>query len=598
MGSIAVIHSRSAAPYGDRVNAMLEAAPHRGTEFEVDGCGRTTFGVSNDPGWRDAWLAREGESAGVFAGVLDNMGDVVRELNAEGVVLQTENPAHVVLAAFRTWGDEAPARFRGLFSGAVTDGYRLRCFRDHLGFRTFFYRDDPEAFYAATEAKQVIAGAGISREPNLEWLELRLFHLSAGLEAALRGVTKFPRASTAVIEHEEAPAFTPYWDPDELLESAPLSVDEACERLVVVFEQVVKRMTTGADAVLLSGGLDSPMIAAFAAAASLERSGRPLLAVSAVFPDLPSVDERRYVELVAERFGLPLHAYRPSAKSLDDLDFWVRLLDAPVDTLSVPEIAESYRQARALGARTVLTGELAEYVLTMRHHLLAYLILHGRLNAAVRRMRQERGRGRAWSTIMRSLTLSLAPPIVATRYARWRRRNFRNLPSWLDAATGGFGDRSDLQVPARRRWSETTLGPTGAGGTSPTFEADDICAAYCGVHTRRPFADVDFWEFALSLRAETKFPDGFVKGLQRRALDGYLPDEIVRRQDRTGFASHMVATADYPALRRWILGSSHRMAGVDYKLLAERLEDESLAPLELNWARDLARIHAFLETFE
>jgi len=43
----------------------------------------------------------------------------------------------------------------------VTDGRTLWCSRDHLGFQTSFYRDDPEALVVATEAKQVVAGAGI-----------------------------------------------------------------------------------------------------------------------------------------------------------------------------------------------------------------------------------------------------------------------------------------------------------------------------------------------------------------------------------------------------------------------------------------------------
>jgi hypothetical protein len=40
------------------------------------------------------------------------------------------------------------------------------------------------------------------------------------------------------------------------------------------------------------------------------------------------------------------------------------------------------------------------------------------------------------------------------------------------------------------------------------------------------------------------------------------------------------------------------MPGVDYRLLAERLEREQLEVFELQRARDLARIHAFVSQFE
>jgi hypothetical protein len=37
------------------------------------------------------------------------------------------------------------------------------------------------------------------------------------------------------------------------------------------------------------------------------------------------------------------------------------------------------------------------------------------------------------------------------------------------------------------------------------------------------------------------------------------------------------------------------MGGVDYKLLGARLDAESMDVLELMWAYDLARVHAFLD---
>jgi asparagine synthase (glutamine-hydrolysing) len=127
-----------------------------------------------------------------------------------------------------------------------------------------------------------------------------------------------------------------------------------------------------------------------------------------------------------------------------------------------------------------------------------------------------------------------------------------------------------------------------------TAEADAICAAACGVEVRRPLADVDLWEFFLSLPAEQKFPDPVSKGLVRRAMRGRLPVEIFERRDKTAFDAHYLAGADYPALRRLLLDDWLRLPGVDYEHLRLRLEDESMGVFELSWASDLARAHAFL----
>ena len=577
---------------------MLRAAPHRGAELRARVCGRTALGVSNDPAFRDAWIAGDDAAAAVFAGTLDNCEELAAELRRDGVQLGSTDPAVVVLAGFRSWGERLPERLRGAFSGAISDGSTLHCFRDQVGFRSMFFRDESRSVFIASEAKQIIAGAGISREPDLEGLE-NLFW-GGGPKNALRGIERFPRGSRGTVRSDGSWSITGYWDPAPVLETARLTVDEACERLVEVIDQAVARAMTGADAVWLSGGIDSPTLAAFAAPRHLELAGRPLPAVSAVFPDFPGVDERKYIELVSDYLGLELHTYVPKARSLDDVEFWVRILDAPVDTLSIPETAESLVQARQVGARTVLSGELFEYAATVRQYAVAHLLFHGRWRAAGRRVREQRRKGWSWPPIIRPLLLEIAPPFVATRVARWRKRDYRHLPPWIDVErAGGRVFRPDLAIPARKRWAQLQLMPVGAGSASPNMEANEICAAYCGAHIRYPLVDVDLWEFFLSLPAEVKFPDRVLKRLVRDAMHGRLPDEILWRRDKTSFNEHVLATAEYPELRRWILGTNgYRMPGVDYRVLGERLEREELAVFELQKARDLARIHAFVSQFE
>ena len=103
----------------------------------------------------------------------------------------------------------------------------------------------------------------------------------------------------------------------------------------------------------LSGGIDSPAVAAFAAPGHEQRFGTSVGALSAVFPDLPSVDESGWISLVAEHLGMPLHTYRPQAKGLDDVQRWSDLLDCPTPIVSVPELDENYALARRLGHRSL-----------------------------------------------------------------------------------------------------------------------------------------------------------------------------------------------------------------------------------------------------
>jgi asparagine synthase (glutamine-hydrolysing) len=598
VGALAVVYSRAAPPDASVAERMLRAAPHRGPELSVRVRGSAVLGVTNDPEFRDAWIADDDAATAVFAGTLDNRAELVAKLERDGAKLAADDPASIVLAGFRTWGHGLAARLRGAFTGVISDGSSLYSFRDQVGFRSLFYRDESRGVFVATEAKQIVAGAEISREPDLEGLE-RLFW-GGGTKNALRGLERFPRASQGTVDRSGSWSISGYWDPTRLLETAQLSVEEAHDRLVEIIDQAVTRSVTGADAVWLSGGIDSPTVAAFAAPRHLELAGRPLRAVSAVFPHSPSVDERQYIELVSDYLGLELHTYVPKARSLDDVEFWVGLLDAPVDTLSIPGTAEGLLRARDVGARTVLSGELFEYAATMRQFAVAHMILQGRWRAAARRMRELRNRGRSWPSILKPLLLETAPPSVAKRVARWLGRDRGHLPPWMDVEkAGGRGSRPDLEIPARKRWATAQLAPVGPGVASPNMEANEICAAFCGAQLRYPLVDVDLWEFFLSLRAEVKYPDVVLKRLVRDAMKGRLPEEILWRRDKTAFDEHVLKTAEYPELRRWILGTNgYRMPGVDYPLLAERLEREELEVFELQRARDLARIHAFVAQFE
>lgn len=107
-------------------------------------------------------------------------------------------------------------------------------------------------------------------------------------------------------------------------------------------------------------------------------------------------------------------------------------------------------------------------------------------------------------------------------------------------------------------------------------------------------ADIDLWEFFLSLPAEIKHPDQRFKILAHAKLRGVLPDEILDRRGKTFFDDHVMANLDYDTLRRLLVHPRHRFPSVDYELLANRIEKMDFTRFDWFWARDLASIHAFL----
>jgi asparagine synthase (glutamine-hydrolysing) len=569
---------------------MNAAAPHRGSEVETVVHGRCSLSSLEADGVADAGVAEAGGFAAAFAGVLDNREELAADLRLTGARLELATPQAIVAVGFRVWGDRLAERMRGVFAAAVTDGDRLTCFRDPLGLGSLFHRTDERGFYSATEAKQIIAGAAIPREPDLDVLEATLLATyDSESPAALRGVQRLVKG--VLLESDGSDARRrPYWDPESVLETGTYSDSELVERFSELMDRAVRRCLTGADVILLSGGIDSPAVAAFAAPRHRELSGKPLVALTAIYPKYPSVDELPYTTLVADRFDLPLHSWEPPTNPLDGLETWVALADGPVVAGSLTLYEDAYRVARELGHRNVLTGEFAEFVCTRNGVLIDHLLSHGRIRPAAHYLRLRHGRGTAATALAREVVAALAPTrLLASRV----RRSPLAIPDWVDRRRANESAADSLVGP-RRRWPKLQLSPF--VGVPSSVEAEEVCQAVTGVRARRPFADLDLWLFFLSLRAEVKFPDTRTKTLLRRVLRGRVPDEILDRRDKTVFDEAMLANIDYATLRRLLVEPEHRFAGIDYDVLADRLRREEIGIVDYLWVTRLASVHAFLAT--
>ena len=385
MGSLAARLSMAGPAEPDRVRLMLDAAPHRGGAQQVREHGAVALGVSQDDEVADGSISTGNGLVAAFSGRLDNAAELRQQLAAHGRTAAGETPADVVEEAFRVWGEGAPARLRGQFAAAVTDGERIWSFRDQVGFRAVHYREDGLAVHLASEAKQVLAGAGIPREPDLDAVEHIFYGTGGGADAdcAVKGVKRM--AAATVLSHDRGGRRRAdrYWEPEQLVETGRFTPAEAEQRFTELFDRAVGRCLTGNDGVSLSGGIDSPAVAAFAARGHEQRFGTPVGVVGGV--SRPAQRGRERLDLAGGGASGHAAAHSAAGQGLDDVQRWGDLLDCPTPIVSVPELDENYALARRLGHRSLLTGELAEYVIDSRGDLAGHLLVHGRLRPLRRR---------------------------------------------------------------------------------------------------------------------------------------------------------------------------------------------------------------------
>lgn len=590
MGSIAAIRGERGQSHQERLTNGLRAAPHRGLDMSSISTGQVEIAISRRPGDTTVDVASAGEWAAAIHGRIDNAGELSSRLDPDSNSVL--GGASLLIAAFRRWGTEALGELRGAFAGCVTDGRALWCFRDHLGSRPLFFRDHAGTFIVATEVKQVVAAAEISRQPNLEAIE-RLYYRGIGPDTAIQGVMRLSHRGLIEVD-DRGYRQQAHWDPSEILETSRMDVDEAVESLRSMLTTIVPRHLSGADAIALSGGIDSSTVAAFAREQHGGQSDGLLAAYTATYPNHPSVDESRYTLEIADHLGIPLTTYQHTKSPLEDVSRWVDLADGPWESLPAAVVLEGYELARSLGADTVLTGELAEYVMTVHTGLLGHFLLRGRLGVLRKQLKMRHQGGRSTSSLLRELARDAIPAPLGKLYSRLSGKYSTFFPDWV-RPEGAKHYRSDITSRARDKWAARQLVAT--RGTTAAIEANEIIADSVGVSVRRPLADRDLWEFFLALRAEVKFPDPQSKALIRRAGRGRVPDSVLNRTDKTVFDEHMLDTAPYDTLARLIDDSEYRMPRVDYELLRSRLAERALPPTHLVWAYDLARVHAFIGLF-
>ena len=245
--------------------------------------GACSLGISRRDGDDHAGVSSGERLVVAFAGRLDNEPELRGALIGAGTQPHSDSPADLVEAAWRTWGERAPARMRGQFAAAVSDGERIWCFRDQVGFRAVFHRSDDCGVFFGSEAKQVLAGAGVAREADLDASRRSCSATAEGRHAScpLRGVRRMNAASVITGDRDGVSEERLYWHPERLVESGRYTPDEARERFAELFGQAVGRCLSGQDAISLSGGIDSTAVAAFAAPGHEARFGSPVAALSA-----------------------------------------------------------------------------------------------------------------------------------------------------------------------------------------------------------------------------------------------------------------------------------------------------------------------------
>ncbi len=304
-------------------------------------------------------LALDGQVVLSYNGELYNFRELRDELIARGATFTTTGDTEVVLNAYLEWGIACVDKFAGMFAFALWDGRSktLHLARDAMGIKPLYWMMHDGGLVFASEAKALGALPGVRltlRDAGVaQYLEFG--YVIEEERTIFEKVHKVPPGMRLSIREgcivERRTFFSPATQP-----SNAVSFDDRVDELYGLLNTVVSQHLI-ADvpvAMLLSGGLDSSVIAALAA-----RHGQVETLTMAFEGE--SLDERPFAQKVASYVGARFQQVLITPQQvIAELETNTAMMDDLFADWGTITSRLLYRKAKELGYKVVLVGEGAD----------------------------------------------------------------------------------------------------------------------------------------------------------------------------------------------------------------------------------------------
>lgn len=480
--------------------------------------------------------------------------DLRRRLVASGARLGGTSASHLVLAAWRAWGDRCAEELEGDFAFVLWDSREGKAIvgRDSAGTRPLFTAEpSPGLFIVASSIEAILAHPDCAAEVDPTEVAVDAAGLVWAVSDAtcFRGIRRVAAGDTLEWMPGRIARRSSSWNPLAGVRRSDAPAEEAAEELRrLLSTAVAERLDpSGPSAVMLSGGRDSTAVFA-AGHRALAPSGRGprLVATSARFPSSDPWCENGMISAAAAHWGQETRWVElDDVPLLDDAERAAGARSEPWTPEYEHFLRALLRSSRSLGCRVAFNGHGGDFLFYNTRVVLADLLAAGRLVELWHEWRSSPGRGGReffkWA-IEPLLPAGALQAAAIARRGRALHGYFAGIvPDWIDrrfAKAHGLHERAASATP-RATTGERGLHEIAWLLTRPhqsrVLSALGGFGLVEGVEARAPLLDRRVVSFALGRPASDRRRRGDTKRLLRLAMRDLLPESVLaRRSFKTG----------------------------------------------------------------
>ena len=517
----------------------------------------------------------------VFNGEIYNYLEIRSDFVEKGVQFNGHSDSEVILHLYLEVGTDFVKKLNGIFSIAIFDkrNDELLICRDGVGVKPLYYMTNESGFIFSSEIKALKPFFEPEPKIDFEALEKYLtYQYCPGNSTSLSDVKKIDPGHTITVKKGKITGYKKWFTLPQTKkykqivnrDSAILKVQEGLRK--AVHRQMIADVPVGS---FLSGGLDSSAIVAFAK--EINPDIQCFTIESEGGTDKGDHDDLPYAIKAAEHLDVDLKIVKAKAKSLaEELEKMIWHLDEPLADPAALNVLYISKLARENGIKVLLSGAGGDDLFTgyRRHLALNYeklwTWLPNPLLNNISHFAQGLNQKNAISYKLNKL-LSNADAIghkKVTKYFSWAKK---------DKLLSIYSERMKKEIENHSP-EEPLIDfiSTMDEGLSPLeqmlgleqrfFLTDhnlnytDKMSMAVGVEVRVPFLDYDLLEISAKIPSKYKQNGRVGKWVLKKAMEPYLPDNIIYRP-KSGFGA---------PIRRWIRDDLKEM-------IEERLSHKSLS---------------------